>query len=402
MLRFVENGVSFVRYNGKCYDFLSDIQLNHLCQIILGDDRELFNRSSLRDLNHYGIGGEFYDAEKTIKDQASYLPLSNGLYDLKRRTLIDHTPDIFTTNLLPYDYDPEATCPRWIQFLNEVSLGDQEMIKCLQEASGYIFHLAIPKPALFFLVGIGANGKSAFLNILIELVGKINSCSVNLNLLSKEYYIRELQNKMINISTETPRNRQTSMDQIKAICAGDMVTGRSIYDRPVKFKPYAKHFLAMNELPIIDDKTFGMQRRLYIFNFNRTLTEQEMDVNLHEKLCVELPGIFNWALEGLCRLKENAFIFSFSQRMTQMKEEYRSSCSKTCEFIEKYFVNSGTDSRIIFKDVYTLYKSYCSEMDFIPESKKGFKIILESKGHEVRNSTLDHNAVCVFGAEMKQ
>ncbi|MCK4378512.1 MAG: hypothetical protein KAW01_04170, partial [Deltaproteobacteria bacterium] len=321
MMKFVENGASFIRYNGKCYDFLPDVKLNHLCQEILDDDRELFGRCSVKDLTHFGVGGEFYDEEKTVADQLRYLTVGNGLYDIKNRELIPHTHTIFSTNLLPYDYDSSAICSRWLQYLDEVALGDQGMINCLQEAAGYIFCMSIPKPALFFLVGSGANGKSVFLNILTELVGKNNSCSVNLNLLSQEYYIRELQNKMVNISTETPRNRQTTMNQVKAICAGDIVTGRSIYDRPVQFKPFAKHFLAMNELPAIEDMTFGMQRRLYIFNFSRTFTEQEMDVNLHEKLCTELPGIFNWALDGLRRLMENNYIFSRSQRMEQIKNE---------------------------------------------------------------------------------
>ena len=37
-------------------------------------------------------------------------------------------------------------------------------------------------------------------------------------------------------------------DLIKSVVAGDWVTGREVYKKPSKFKPYAKHYLGMNTL----------------------------------------------------------------------------------------------------------------------------------------------------------
>ncbi|MCK4377839.1 MAG: hypothetical protein KAW01_00760 [Deltaproteobacteria bacterium] len=119
-LKYTEDGSCFVRYNGKCFDFLTNETLNYLCQTELGQYRRLFSKNALRDFVHYGSGSEFYKSEKSAADMSRYLTMGNGLYDLENYELIPHSPDIFTTNLLPYDYDPEATCPRWLQFLGEI------------------------------------------------------------------------------------------------------------------------------------------------------------------------------------------------------------------------------------------------------------------------------------------
>jgi phage/plasmid-associated DNA primase len=112
----------------------------------------------------------------------------------------------------------------------------------------------------------------------------------------------ELFGKMINVSGETPTKKCMNTDLVKSVVAGDWVTGREVYKKPSKFKPYAKHYLGMNTLPDIEDNTHGMWRRIHVIEFPRKFAEHEMDVELTEKLMAELSGIFNWALEGYKRL----------------------------------------------------------------------------------------------------
>jgi len=399
-LKYIEDGSCFVRYNGKCYEYLTTENLNHLCQTELKQYRRFFSKNALRDFVHYGSGSEFYKSEKSSADMARYLTMGNGLYDLENYVLVPHTPDIFTTNLLPYDYDPEATCPRWLQFLDEIFLGDEEKIDFIQEAVGYSFLKEIPKPAMFFLVGDGSNGKSVFINTITSLIGEDNACSISLSSLSNEYYILSLHGKMINVCGETPRNRQINTDLVKAAVAGDWVTGRTPYKNPVKFKPFAKHFLAMNEIPVIEDMSHGMQRRIYPLEFTKTFNEDEMDVTLTEKLVDELPGIFNWAMVGYNRLKENNYIFSTGTSMTNAKNDYRRLSNNIYEFIEEHIVPSSSDARVTLKDAFLLYQKRCKEMNYSQLSRKDFKTAIINCGYRIDNSTRDANQVCIFGIEL--
>jgi phage/plasmid-associated DNA primase len=136
-------------------------------------------------------------------------------------------------------------------------------------------------------------------------------------------------------------------DLVKAVVAGDWVTGREVYKKPSKFRPYAKHYLGMNTLPDIEDNTHGMWRRIHVIEFPRKFAEHEMDVELTEKLMGELSGIFNWALEGYKRLDGQ----------------------KTTEGNKKCF------------------------------PKKEFRTILEKEGIKVANSSKHANQLRVFGVK---
>jgi putative DNA primase/helicase len=395
-IRILDPERAIFLYNGKCYEQCTEDNINKLCQEELEIHRELFSKAALSGFMHYIIGDALVNSEKVRKDQLNYLTLQNGLYKIDEDILIDHTPDIFTTNLLPYNYDPEATCPRFIQFLEEIFSDNTEKINFIQEAVGYSFHQALPTPGLFFLTGDGNNGKSIFINTITNLIGKENTGNVSFNRLTDEKYVLELFQKMINISGETPHLKRIETDLIKAISTGDWITGRELYNQPMKFRSFAKHFLAMNKLPIINDSSHGMWRRIWIIEFDRIFTEAEEDHELEDKLSGELSGIFNWALEGYRRLRNNKFFLKESSSMKLSKQEYRNEMDSVRSFArDRISVNPGNDFKL--SDVYKMYASYCSEENRKDiEKKKGFRKILEDAGYKIGNNTKDNNQVYIF------
>jgi len=406
MIKILDQEVAFFRYNGKCYEHCTEKTLNNLCQNELATYRHLFSKSNMNEMIHYAIGDALVDSEDARINQVKYLTLQNGLYDLDAGELIDHSSDIFTTNLLPYDYDPLATCPRFIQFLQEIFEDDQTRIDFVQEAVGYVFHKSLPTPAVFFLVGGGSNGKSVFINTIANLIGKENTSNVSFSALSNEHYVLELFQKMVNISGETPQGKYINTDAVKAATAGDWITGRDLYKAPMKFRSFAKNFLAMNKLPVISDQSHGMWRRIWVLEFNRRFTEDDMDRQLEGKLTSELSGIFNWALEGYNRLKENNFALSESETMKISKKEYRDEMgSYSVKSFEKKYLEKTKDPKavIIFSDTFELYKEYCrleGKKDI--QAKADFKQQLLGMGYKIGSSSKHSNKVCIFNAKMKQ
>ena len=399
-IKVLDREEAFCKYNGKCYEHISDESLNMLCQRELQDHRDLFTKSSLNELIHYAIGDAFLDSEKAHQDEINYLTLQNGLYKLDEGRIIPHTPAIFTTNLLPYDYNPDAQCPRFIQFLDEIFLGDKDIIEFVHQAVGYAFHKSIPTPAIFFLIGGGSNGKSVFINTIANLVGKNNTSNVSFNKLSNEYYVLDLFQKMINISGETPNQKITTTDIAKQIVAGDWVTGREPYKRVTKFRPYAKHYLAMNKLPQILDNSYGMDRRLFFIQFPRTFKGDEIDPNLENKLSLELSGIFNWAIEGYNQLRENDFKLPKVSSMTIAKEEYRNELDGIRSFAKSLLKSDDPADKVKFKDAYERYALFCGKWKMDLEHRKEFRKILEELGFKIENSTKDSNQLYIFNARL--
>jgi len=400
MLKFLEKERTFFRYNEKCYEQCYEDRLNYICQNELGKHRELFTPGALKNFFHFSIGANLMDVEQAQENQIRYLTLQNGLYDLTDYSLIQHSPDIFTTNLLPYDYDQDAECHRWMHYLNEVFLSDAEKITFIQEAVGYAFHKSMPIPAIFFLIGDGGNGKSVFINTISSLCGKENVCNVSLNKLNDEKYILELFGKMINVSGETPNNRFMNTDLVKAAVAGDWVTGREVYKKPSKFKPYAKHYLGMNTLPDIKDSTHGMWRRIYVIEFPRKFIDDEMDVELTQKLQSELAGIFNWALEGYKRLRNQNFIFSESGSMLISKQVYQTQSNSALKFFVNHFKRSDPEDSVALKNVYDCYQQFCSDEGHKDQhSKPELRKFFEGQGVIVKNSSKHSNQLRIFGVK---
>ena len=403
MIKVMDQENAFFKYNGKCYEHCTEKTLNNLCQNELGNYRYLFNKSSLNELIHYAIGDALENSDNARINQVKYLTLQNGLYDLDAFELIEHSRVIFTTNLLPYNYDPDATCPRFIQFLHEIFDNDPTKMDFVQEAVGYAFHKSLPTPAVFFLVGSGSNGKSVFINTIASLIGKDNTSNVSFNALSNEYYVLELFQKMINISGETPQNKCINTDAIKAATAGDWITGRELYKQPMKFRPFAKHFLAMNKPPVITDQSHGMWRRIWVLEFNRRFTEEDMDRQLEEKLAHELSGIFNWALEGYKKLKEKKFALSKPESMKMSKKQYREDINNDsiASFVKRHLVKSDNPKDVlVFTETYDWYVKYCKlEETTDIQAKNDFKKRLIDMEFELNNSTRHNNKVCIFNVK---
>jgi putative DNA primase/helicase len=125
-----------------------------------------------------------------------------------------------------------------------------------------------------------------------------------------------------------------------------------------------------------------------------------MDVKLAEKLGDELPGIFNWAMVGYNRLKENNYIFSTGISMANAKNDYKRLSNNIYEFIEEHIIPSSPDARITLKDAFLLYQKKCNEMNYTQRSRKDFKTAIINSGYRIGNSTRDANQVCIFGVEL--
>jgi len=397
-LQYFEKEKAFFQYNGRCYEQISDDQLNFLCQSELQDFREFFNKAAMANFIHYCVGGCLIKGTKAYDHQKRFLTLQNGLYDLNEEKLIPHDSKYFTTNLLPYEYAPEAQSPLWKRFLNDVLLEDKDTIAFVQQAVGYSFLKDIPTAALFLLIGEGSNGKSVFVNTIQNLFGEENVSNVNLHQLSNEYYTLELFGKMVNLSSESSYKKKIDTELIKAAVAGDWISGRIPYKPPTKFRPYAKHFLSLNKVPKNDDLTHGWERRIYPIEFNRKFTKKDADVHMTKKLKTELSGIFNWALEGYKSLRKSEYVFAESASIDRAKENYKNQSNSVYDFIFTTLSKSDESNVVFLKDVYDKYKYHCvCEGDKDALTKSEFKKVIQSSGYTVNNSKKHSNMVCVFG-----
>ena len=105
------------------------------------------------------------------------LNAQNGTVDLRTGELLPHRRENLITKLLPAAYDPTASCPTWLRFLDRIMGGDQDRVGFLRRAAGYSLTDSTEEQVLFFLHGVGKNGKSTFLDTLLALLGEDYVCN---------------------------------------------------------------------------------------------------------------------------------------------------------------------------------------------------------------------------------
>ena len=74
-----------------------------------------------------------FDADHEVVNTAS------GVIDLRTGELTLHDKDRLLTKVIPVEYDPDAVCPNWDNFVSDICCGDDEFATWLQRAIGYSF-----------------------------------------------------------------------------------------------------------------------------------------------------------------------------------------------------------------------------------------------------------------------
>ena len=100
---------------------------------------------------------------------------------------------------------------------------------------------------------------------------------------------------------ETSSNGKLRDEVVKAITAGDTLTGEAKFQSPFDFQPVAKLWLMGNHKPRVEGTDEGIWRRVKLIPFTATISKEEEipQAELMAMLLAETPGILNWALRGL-------------------------------------------------------------------------------------------------------
>lgn len=287
-----------------------------------------------------------------------------------------HRAQDFITYCLAYRYDPQAECPLFHRFLNQV-LPEADAQQVLMEYIGYCFtdRLKLEKCAVFY--GSGSNGKSVLLDVITHLLGSENVSNIGLSELTTDPEKRSLmENKLANISHES--NKQLDTSVLKKVISGEPVDVRILYQGTHIMERYGKLLTSFNILPP-SEYTYGYFRRWLLFPFNVTIPEGQQDIMLTQKLCQELSGILNWVLEALQRLLSTQ-CFTKSVLCQDALNDYKRTSNSALLFLsERCALDPEGRKKLI--DIYQEYRLFCGEEGIRNAfGKSNFKKILCSWG----------------------
>ena len=151
---------------------------------------------------------------------------------------------------------------------------------------------SLKEPKAFVLYGYtAANGKSTIQEIVRRIIPSNLICSIPPGDMDREQYLAKLLGKSVNLSDELSNAAAVASDKLKAVVTGDPVTAKIIYREPIEFKPTAVHVFSTNVLPSFKGGVdAGIERRLLVIPFSRSIPVEERITDLETKLMEEQGG----------------------------------------------------------------------------------------------------------------
>jgi len=214
-----------------------------------------------------------------------------------------HSPNFFNLTRLPYGYDSSAGCPRWRLFIEEVTMGDMETQRLLQQWAGYLLTPTHDYQCFLLCLGDAATGKGSYERAIMGMLGRENCSGVSMRRMGDKFSLYHTYGKMLNVAGDAEEELTPQVEGVLKEWTGvDPMLFERKYGSAFSAQATAKLMISANSFPAFTDKSGGTWRRLKIAKFRREHPEI-VDTQLDVVLAKELPGIFNWAVEGLKDLK---------------------------------------------------------------------------------------------------
>ena len=313
------------------------------------------------------------------------LNLLNGTFDLKTDSFCVHRKEDMITKLARVNHVPEADCPRWQAFLNRILSEDTDLIEFVKKAVGYSLTGSTSQECLFILHGVGANGKSTFVETIEALLSTYAMQTPTETLMMRRpdaptNDLARLKGARFVSASETEEGRQFSESRLKAMTGGDTVTARFLFKEFFEFRPEFKLWLSCNHKPVIKGTDDAIWRRIRLIPFLVQIPPDEQDPSLrgpNGKLQSELPGILNWALEG-CRswqkngLNPPAAVREATKGYRSDMDVFGSYISDRCVIGHSFTVQAG--------QIYLDHKDWCDKTGEQEMTQKALGIKLGERG----------------------
>jgi len=363
------------KYNGKCYDLVSDKDLDEMFLMFCinwGVTNAWRNISSI--IRAFLVYPQIKRIEK-MNDYEDLICLSNGVLNIKTREFIPSSPDYYFDSYINIDYDPKLTdCPVFNNYLENTFNHKQDTITNIIRLGGYLLDTSCAAEKMFLFDGGGSNGKSVLINTFQLLFSEDQITPLSLDKLASDSFSKELLIKSrVNFCAEQKKGYLDSEELKKIITCDKMEINRK-FKISLSFTPKIKIISASNGLPTFKDNSYAIYRRILIIPFyNKYLPEVEYnrvknpeschifikDKTIFDKIKLERAAILNLFIEGLLDLRANNYEFIESEDSIASMNDFKRDSDTVREFLEdNYEVSDNKEDKTSLRQIYEHYRQW--------------------------------------------
>lgn len=202
---------------------------------------------------------------------------------------------------------PEKGEPvKWLRFLREIMLGDDEMVSYLQLVLGYAITGEIREESFYVLAGRGGNGKGTMLEIVQKVIGNELYKKADASTFTVKNHDRHpadkefLKGSRLVVCSETEDGKSWDEATFKDLSApdGGIITSRGMNANFGSWKAQHTILFATNFIPHLkNEKDDSMERRLHIipFEYRAKTPNRSLKTQIPKE---EGPQILAWLVDG--------------------------------------------------------------------------------------------------------
>lgn len=293
------------------------------------------------------------------------LVVRNGTVDLRTGELRESRPDDLCSHLAEVDYDADARHERWLAHVRLLCKDDPELVAYLARAVGYTLTGNVGARAFFFLEGTGSNGKNAFIEPIMQVMGSYAQTASPALLTGSEMdhptIIADLLGARLVFVDEARKERRLNTERIKALTGSKRVKARKMRKDFFEFDARFKLWIAGNGTPKMDDESDGVWKRLHrVVCAGKVNPARRVDRYGDVLYAEEASGILNWALAGLAGWRERGL--DVPTAVSTAVDQYRHDENYVQQFAEEFLAVTGNrEDRVSVNELYTRYQFWCAD-----------------------------------------
>lgn len=313
----------------------------------------------------------------SFPDPINLITFTNGMLDVEKYlegevVLYDPTPDLFTLNCCPYEYNEGARSPFVEQFLTSI-FDDQESVDLAWEYAGYLLTPDISREKIMLLHGKSRAGKGTMIDMYGHMLGSHAHTATDFESMIGTHGLEDMVGKLMcsigDIRNPQSRIMSRALELKLRIVGGDPVPINKKNIPIFRARLVCRFIMAMNELPSFMDHSGAMESRLLILSFPHGHVK---DSSPHIKMKVASEArqgnLINYALEGLKRLRAND-MFSEPPSSEPVWTQFRSVASPISTFVDEccHVAEDNTES---LDCMFAAWRGWCkrnARKEFLPE-----------------------------------
>ena len=321
-----------------------------------------------------------WDLDPAVFNGAATIDLDTGEQYAPRR-------EDYCTKVSPVA--AQGDCPLWRAFLARVTDGDEELQAYLARAAGYWLTAHTYEHALFFLYGLGANGKSVFVETIQGIMGDYSTTSPVETFMATrgDRHLSELavlRGARLVVSPETEAGRHWNEARLKQVTGGDRIAANYMRQDIFTFKPAFKICIVGNHKPSLRTVDEAIRRRFHLIPFNVTIPTGERDPNLAEKLKAEWGGILAWAVQGCLEWRKVGL--NPPRAVREATDDYLTAEDSFGAWLEECTEPAVDWNLEKSADLFASYKAWAEKAGENPGTQKRFAGTLQDRGYAKKDT----------------